>query len=231
MRAVGRALHPRRPCQGLDISDPAPGSPWLGWTLGVPNPGARRPAARSGARRPSPRPPARGGGCAARGGRCVQLYKTLHPQGGSEKRTLRARGTPWRSCLARSPAPRPAPAARGPSPRPPAGGGGFATGRGGFATGGGRPLHRDADAQPARPWRGCAGRYFRLPGLGGITRFAPPETTRPFPSPAAPWSVAATYCGRRGDADGAEGARVHTSRSDGRHESATGRGPTDLHGP
>ena len=38
-----------------------------------------------------------------------------------------------------------------------------------------RPRHRDADAQPARPWRGCAGRYFRLAGLGGITRFAPPR--------------------------------------------------------
>ena len=36
------------------------------------------------------------------------------------------------------------------------------------------PRHRDAAAQPARPWRGCAGQYFRVPEIGGITRFAPP---------------------------------------------------------
>jgi hypothetical protein len=44
---------------------------------------------------------------------------------------------------------------------------------------GGRPLHRDADAQPARPWRGRAGRCFRLPGLGGITHLAPPDPQPP----------------------------------------------------
>jgi len=40
------------------------------------------------------------------------------------------------------------------------------------------PRHRDADAQPARPWRGCAGGYFRVPGVGGIARFPPPAVRR-----------------------------------------------------
>ena len=50
-------------------------------------------------------------------------------------------------------------------------------------------LRSDADAQPARPWRGCAGR--ELPdgrsrrGRVAITRFAPPDAGAPFRAPAA----------------------------------------------
>jgi len=67
-----------------------------------------------------------------------------------------------------------APAVRGPSPRPPASGWAMRAGRKGTASRsvGARPLHRDADAQPARVWRSCAARYFRLPALGGMTRIA-----------------------------------------------------------
>jgi hypothetical protein len=62
----------------------------------------------------------------------------------------------------------PPPVARGPSPRPLACGGGCAAGGGRCGHGvGGRPLHRDADAQPARPWRRCVGRYYLVRRLGG----------------------------------------------------------------
>jgi hypothetical protein len=44
------------------------------------------------------------------------------------------------------------------------------------------PLHRHADAQPARPWRGCAGRYFRVPEFreyaGRLFRCPPPVARR-----------------------------------------------------
>jgi hypothetical protein len=33
--------------------------------------------------------------------------------------------------------------------------------------------------------RGCVGRYFRVPALRGITRFARPAPRRPVPPPAA----------------------------------------------
>jgi hypothetical protein len=42
------------------------------------------------------------------------------------------------------------------------------------------PLHRDADAQPARPSCGCAGRHIRTAGL---LRFAPPGPGSPFRRP------------------------------------------------
>jgi hypothetical protein len=41
-----------------------------------------------------------------------------------------------------------------------------------------RPRHRDADAQPAHPWRGGAGRHLRVPALGVITRLTPPVVRR-----------------------------------------------------
>ena len=66
-----------------------------------------------------------------------------------------------------------------------------------------RPLHQDADAHPARPWRGCAARYLPGAGVGGITRFAPPDPWRPIQPP-----VARRRDRRRadGDAHGVEGA-------------------------
>jgi hypothetical protein len=72
-----------------------------------------------------------------------------------------------------------------------------------------RLLHLDADAVLARPWSGCAGRCFRLPGLGGVTRFAPPDATAPFRRPP---SVAATAgvrmgCAMRGGRSASPGCR------------------------
>ena len=66
--------------------------------------------------------------------------------------------------------------------------------------GGGRPRHRDADAQPAR---GCAGDTFRVPGFGGIRRFAPPDAGGPSrrPPPRGPSSrppAGGWGCARRG---------------------------------
>jgi len=62
-----------------------------------------------------------------------------------------------------------------------------------------RPLRRDADAQPAGPRRGCAGRWIPGAGLGGITRFARPDARRPARRPR---SVAATAAGGWGCAAG-----------------------------
>jgi len=69
---------------------------------------------------------------------------------------------------------------------------------------GGRPLQRDGDAQPARPWRRCAGRYFLVRRFGGVTRFAfptPPPVVRRRDRPLAD-----------GDARGAEGAASMDAR-------------------
>jgi len=74
------------------------------------------------------------------------------------------------------------------------------------------PRHRDGDAQPARPWRGCAGGYFRVARFGGITRFAPSDAQhaaarRPSPRPptrggmrAARKAAASTIVGQDGSA-------------------------------
>jgi hypothetical protein len=69
-----------------------------------------------------------------------------------------------------------------------------------------RPLHRDANAQPARPWRRCAGQSFPRAALGGITRFAPPAPGAPSRRPPR---VVRRRDRRRadGDARGEEGAR------------------------
>ena len=63
--------------------------------------------------------------------------------------------------------PVPAPAARGPSPRPPAGGWGCAGAEGAASLIGAGPARIASDIR--------AGRYFRVPRLGGITRFAYPD--------------------------------------------------------
>ena len=62
-----------------------------------------------------------------------------------------------------------------------------------------RPLQPDADAQPVRPWRSRAGRYSRVPALGGITPFAQPDAGAPSRRPS---SVAATAGARMGTRDG-----------------------------
>jgi hypothetical protein len=127
---------------------------------------------------------------------------------GTPTRSLHARGAgapgDTSGCLitrfaARGPLP--PPTARCPSPRPPARGWAMRAVRRALASmigarpvGGWRtifvpvtqerrraPLRRDVDAQPARPRRRCAGRYFRLPRLGGRTRFSPAAV----PAPAA----------------------------------------------
>jgi hypothetical protein len=36
-------------------------------------------------------------------------------------------------------------------------------------------VRRGAGAEPARPWRGCAGQYFRVRELGCDTGFLPPD--------------------------------------------------------
>jgi hypothetical protein len=66
-------------------------------------------------------------------------------------------------------------------------------------------LHRVADAQPARPWRGCAGRYFRVPGCPRWVANALRAARSPPARSGArrPWSVAAPPacgwgCARRG---------------------------------
>jgi hypothetical protein len=91
-----------------------------------------------------------------------------YPGTPGELGTLHA-GSAWR--------PVPVSAARGPSPRPPTCGWGGAAGRAASRNVGERPLRRDADAQPARLWRGCGGRCFRMPAF----RFAPPDARRPSP--------------------------------------------------
>ena len=48
-----------------------------------------------------------------------------------------------------------------------------------WETSGAQPLRRDAAARPARPWRRCAGRYFQVPALDGVTRYAPPDGVGP----------------------------------------------------
>jgi hypothetical protein len=60
---------------------------------------------------------------------------------------------------------------------------------------GARPLHRDGDPPPARPWRSWAGRYFRL---GWHDALRAPDAGRPVPAPVARRSVAATAGGRMG---------------------------------
>jgi hypothetical protein len=49
-----------------------------------------------------------------------------------------------------------------------------------------RPLHWDAVARLHVPWRGCAGRYFRVPSFGSITRFARPAPRPPLPPRRGP---------------------------------------------
>jgi len=71
----------------------------------------------------------------------------------------------------------------------------------------GRPLRRHADAQPARAWRGGAGRCFQVLGLGAIQLFAQPAPRLSVP-PAAPWSGAATAAVRMRMRDG-RGSRIH----------------------
>jgi hypothetical protein len=76
---------------------------------------------------------------------------------------------------------------------------------GAVSVGGGRIVHRDAEAQPgtATPVRAVApADSFWLPGLGGVTRFAPPDDRQPVPPP-----VVRRRDRRRagGDAHGAEG--------------------------
>jgi hypothetical protein len=67
----------------------------------------------------------------------------------------------------------------------------------------GRPLRRDADAQPARPWCGCGGGYIRTVGL---LRFAPPGPGNPSRRPP----VVRRRDRRRADGDArrAEGAQL-----------------------
>jgi hypothetical protein len=100
-----------------------------------------------------------------------------------------------------------------------------------------RPLHRDADARPARARRGCTGRWLPDVGLGGITRFPPSDA----PPPAVRAAGAATNggwmemragwraphplfarCRAGGDARGSEGA------CQGRSERDTDRPPRRI---
>jgi hypothetical protein len=58
------------------------------------------------------------------------------------------------------------------------------------------PHHRDADAQPARAWRGCAVRYFWVRRLGGIMRSRSPiSAARPRRSAARGPSPRPPACG------------------------------------
>jgi hypothetical protein len=84
----------------------------------------------------------------------AQVHRTIDPDGRA------GRHHALRSARCRPSAP--PPAARAP-PRPPRAEG-VRAGRRAAASMSRIILHRVADAQPARPWRGCAGRYFRVPG-------------------------------------------------------------------